>query len=457
MNDVSMSKRRYSGVLILLLVIFLLKLMLYALVTPPWQVPDEPTHFEYAYLLYLEGSPFTPVEPDPVLQDQILQSMEKYHYWKYLTWPEPETRAKTFHEDSFLKQAPSQIDRSPPLYYMVGSLWLRLFSPETLLAAFYLLRIYSVILTFFFVTVLALLVKWAFPDDRDLALLALCFVVFLPQLSAMGVGVNSDAAINLVYAATIAACIKLAVEKRFIWLLSVLALVAASILSKKTGLATVPLVLFALVCGLQVRRRIWVRTVLLLTTLGVTLSFSHALLTWYYPVEVRKVVHSAGIVWRRLFDSSEFGGEYGRVAFFWLHESFWARFGWQSLRLPDWLYASLWPLNAWIAAGAVSTISGRDLRGSPDDRTRLVRNVVSFSGVLILVAVALRNIGDFQPHGRYLFPALPAIALWFAAAASLVPRRYRDWISIGVVTWLCFFDLAVLLRFVVVAFYLEMV
>lgn len=439
----------------ILLGLFLFKLLLYATLVPPWQIPDEPTHFEYAYLLYLEKNPLATVEPDVELQEQILQSMERFRFRTYLPFMEPEITATSFREDSFLGLAPSQIHRSPPLYYMLGSLWLRLFSPATLLEALFLLRLFSIVLTVAFMMILCLLVRWAFPDHAGLQVGAIAFAVFLPQLSFIGVGVNSDNAVNLFYAATMATGVLAATTKRLIWITFLAISVAASVLSKKTGLAAIPLAAFSLLLGYGWNRRRFSQGLLLSAVVSATLLLTHIFITWYAVETSRMIVKNVHYVWRQLRETQSLGaGQPLAVTGSLLLESFWGRFGWLTVRLSNGFYWSTWVFNILIATGAATLLARKGVASS-DERSKVTRAMVTLAGLLILFAVFIRNLGDFQPQGRYLFPALPAFAIWFAAGISLMPRRSRPWIVAALMAWLSFFDLAAFLRYALPAFYTQ--
>ncbi len=267
------------------------------LVIPPWQIPDEATHFEYAYLLYLEKNPLVTVQSNPNLQEQILLSMRQFRFWTFLPFPEPAALAKTFRDDFFLRQAPSQIDRSPPLYYILGSLWLHLFSPKTLLEALFLLRLYSIVLTTLFVLILSQLVRWAFPDRIELQMGAMAFAVFIPQFSFIGAGVNTDNAIVLFYAATMAAGVMAATTKHRIWFALLIIAVIASVLSKKTGLAAIPLAAFSILLGYRWNRQRLSHGLLLIAFLPIALLLIHVFLTWYATETTHTIVMSAHYVW----------------------------------------------------------------------------------------------------------------------------------------------------------------
>ena len=55
---------------------------IYGAVTPPWQAPDEPLHFEYVRLLYQEGRLVGWADADPELEREIVASMDRHDFWR---------------------------------------------------------------------------------------------------------------------------------------------------------------------------------------------------------------------------------------------------------------------------------------------------------------------------------------------------------------------------------------
>ncbi|NIN68691.1 MAG: DUF2142 domain-containing protein [Anaerolineae bacterium] len=131
---------------------------------------------------------------------------------------------------------------------------------------------------------------------------------------------------------------------------------------------------------------------------------------------------------------------------------FWANFGWLTIPLdPEW-YAllALCSLAAAIGLGVLGTSVVRQWkRDRSAVRTRhnqsLFLLVVAFC--LILLQTFLPMIGrDWQPQGRYLFPAIiPIAALFSLGWSELVPRRSHNLLAIA---WtVAFFLLNVLCLF----------
>jgi hypothetical protein len=282
---------------------------------------------------------------------------------------------------------------------------------------------------------------------------AIAFAVFIPQLSFIGVGVNTDNAINLFYAATMASGVMAATTKHRMWFVLLVVAVVASVLSKKTGLAAIPLAAFSLLVGYKWNRQRLSRGLLLTAVLSLMLLLTHVLLSWYATETTRMIVRNVHYVWRQVSETQSLGaGQPLAVTGSWLLESFWGRFGWLTIRLSNVIYLSTWIFLVFIAAGAATLMVPKG-DTSLHERAKATRALVTFAGILILFAFFVRNMGEFQPQGRYLFPALPAFALWFAAGISLIPKRARSWLQVALIGWLCFFDLVAFLRYAVPAFY----
>ena len=335
------------------------KLLLYIFITPPWQVPDEPTHFEYAYLLFQEKNVLSSVRPDVALQGEILESMKDFRFWSYLHWERPDPLPASFAEDPLLRGAPSQISSSVPLYYVTGALWLRLFSPQTILESLYLLRLFSAVQITLFFLIAALLIKWAIPGRQDLQLGALALIVFLPQLSAMGAGVNSDNAIILTYALVTLICAWIVRAKQATWhLLLLVPAVAVCILSKRTGLAAIPLVAWTIMIRIRWHRRVFIRMACLAVLLILGLAVAQAAVTSSSPAIARKVFGNFAFIWTRLAQSHEFaGGAHLSTIVDVLWKSFWACFGWLTVAGPTWLYWLNLPFLIFAGAGALRTLN----------------------------------------------------------------------------------------------------
>ena len=135
--------------------------------------------------------------------------------------------------------------------------------------------------------------------------------------------------------------------------------------------------------------------------------------------------------------------------YFWIQfTTFWGRFGWTSIPLADIVYTALLIICAAALAGLVVTT----IRTRPRLRTA---NRTAAGWFIVLTAALLTYASVFSQaftfdlviaQGRYLFPALPALALLFVTGLlAWVPARSEArWTAIVVVArtgpglaWLC--------------------
>ncbi|MEA3459990.1 MAG: glycosyltransferase family 39 protein, partial [Chloroflexota bacterium] len=203
---------------------------LYAALTPPWQAPDEPAHYNYVKYL-AENRRF------PVLQ------MGDYPH-EYLE----EIKARRFPPDMSI--APIRYEfHQPPLYYILATPVYLLFGGELLP-----LRLLSVLLGSALLYVAYRLVRELFPNEEELALwnrystgLALgtaAFVAFVPMHVAMTAAVNNDALAELILASVLWMLVRY-VGKSEKQLIGLGVLMGLGLLTKTTAYIAIPLALLA--------------------------------------------------------------------------------------------------------------------------------------------------------------------------------------------------------------------
>lgn len=104
-----------------LLVVFLVGLFnasLFALVTPLWQAPDEPGHFEYACLLGQLRRPLSGDDRSLSLQQAIMASLDRNDFWPLVREPQPAALPASFTADPFLLRSARQVGDEPLVYYL---------------------------------------------------------------------------------------------------------------------------------------------------------------------------------------------------------------------------------------------------------------------------------------------------------------------------------------------------
>ena len=115
-------RQRNGRILCLLLLLVALRGLIYNLVVPLWQAPDEPGHFEYAALLARLGRPPARSDSDPALQQSIIASLDRTDFWRLTRQARPVPLPRSFVENPFLRRSGSQLGDEPPTYYFVPAL-----------------------------------------------------------------------------------------------------------------------------------------------------------------------------------------------------------------------------------------------------------------------------------------------------------------------------------------------
>jgi len=112
---------------------------LYLGIVPPWQHYDEPTHFEYAWLIANRGEVPGWGEHDPAMRREVAASMMEHGFFE-----EMDVRPNLLARDKAIGIGVSQAG-SQPLYYQVAALPLRLISHADVTFQLYVLRTLSLL------------------------------------------------------------------------------------------------------------------------------------------------------------------------------------------------------------------------------------------------------------------------------------------------------------------------
>lgn len=418
-----MHDRRITFILALILLAYLAAGASYALLTPAWQVPDEPAHFNYVRHLAEAGT-------FPVL------SMGDYPH-AYLE----EIKSRRFPPDMSIDPIRYE-SHQPPLYYLLAVPIYLLFSHAPLLTRLIALRLFSVLIGGALLLVAFRLVRENFPDRPALALGTTAFIAFLPMHVAMTAGVNNDALAEVVLALNLLLLLRYMRRREAgpvptsfrLWLGAALGL---ALLTKTTVYIVIPLALAAIgwaewraAPAAQRLRRILL-ALLPVFGLGVLMA-----LPWYLRnsltyggwdiLGLRR--HDAVVVgqprtseWLALFGVGGMLRQFVRTTF----QSFWGQFGWMGVLLDSRLYMALALLSGLVAAGDVRLVwrlARRELSLRAGEKRAVV--LLALSGVLTALGLLWYNLTFVQHQGRYLFPALIPIGLAFSAGLwELAGRR----------------------------------
>ena len=395
------SHQRFALVLCLL---FVALGSLYASQTPIFEAPDEGAHFLYIHNMLETGEL-------PVMGG----------------------RRETFESRAVQRH-------HPPLYYMLGALlvgWtdrsdvdsyfvdnpfgaigfvsdnnqnIYLHNPQpptgSTHVAVWLLRLYSLALATGTLWLVYRAGQMAFPG-RPVGLLAMALPLCLPGFVAGAASINNDNLVTFLFAAGVALTLDIwrrgAVRRRdLVWLSLIL---AASVISKQTGLGLPPLVYaglgWAALRGRLPWRDVW-------RVVGVTLLAMVLLAGWWYvrnwqlygdPLALDKTLS----IWGR---GSAVSRSLSAILFeakgVW--DSFWMTLGHFNIRGPEWLYGYAPVLVALGLLGLVPAWQRQRGRG----RDAMLLMLAVCAGLIVALAAATRQINVSQ--GRILYPMMIGLA-----------------------------------------------
>ena len=425
-----LSTRYPHLVLFLIIVIYLVIGTLYALLTPPWQIPDEPAHYNYVRFV-AENLRY------PVLQ------MGDYPH-EYLE----EIKAKRFPSEMSIDPIRYEFHQ-PPLYYSlaVPFYWLTQFWPpaQQVIA----LRFLSLLLGGGVVYLAYLIAREVFPTSEVLALGTAAFVAGVPMHLAMLAAVNNDGLAELILAGILWMLVryvkegekgKEGTEGKVPWrLVGLGVLVGLGMLTKTTTLISIPLVLVAVVLAIGHRPSAIGHRLSAIRYQLFAIFLPALLLTLPWFVRNASVYGGLDILGWTRHDAIVIGqprtadglAQYGAarlVKDFLLttFRSFWAQFGWMGVPVDERIFLLLALLCALVGLGfliyLVRVVRQRDTL-SAYQKTAL--GLLALSALLTLLSYLWYNCKFVQHQGRYLFPALVPLGLFFALGLREILSRER--------------------------------
>ena len=155
--------------LAVILIVYLTLGSLFAVLIPPWQVPDEPAHYNYVRQLAQTGA-YPIIAVGDYNQDLIGNQIA------------PPNAKPTFSLDAVQYE-----DHQPPLFYTLAAPVFLLFN-----GALIPLRLFSLFVGGFVVLFAYLALREIFPTHPQIAAFAAGFVALLPQHLHMMAGLNND-------------------------------------------------------------------------------------------------------------------------------------------------------------------------------------------------------------------------------------------------------------------------
>lgn len=177
----------------LILALGLLHGLLYIFLEPPWQHYDEPTHFEYAWLLANRSGLPKPGDYDQTMRRAVAISMIEHNFFRGLNFlPDLNTQ----NEPVWLGY--SQLD-DPPFYYLLASLPLRLLSSWDVTQQLYATRFVS--LALYMVSIIAAwgMMKELVSAGHPLRWMVPASLALLPGYTDLMTALNNDVGATMLF------------------------------------------------------------------------------------------------------------------------------------------------------------------------------------------------------------------------------------------------------------------
>jgi 4-amino-4-deoxy-L-arabinose transferase-like glycosyltransferase len=464
-----------------IVVLYLWLAALYAIRTPRWQAPDEPAHYNYVRFIVEQGAL-------PVLQTGDYNQA-------YLA----ELTSKKFPPELTIDAVRYEAWQ-PPLYYLLAAPIYKVSATASLDARLIALRLFTALWGVVLLALVYQIARTMFPSDALLPLFAVALVAFVPQHIAMTASVNNDILGEGVLAGIVLCLVKILNEghrgkqrsgalalaeisgnkeplgeirgNRLWWVVGLL--VGVGFVTKLTAYVSVGLVAFTLLLlwrnwrmttrNSQLATRNYQLPLLLALSLGALWwgrnAFTYGVFDW-----LGQGRHNAIVIGQPT--TLGLYGDYLTAAthlFPTLFRSFWGQFGWMATPMEPRTYNVLFVFTLFALGGLVlgkyQVASGKwQMANANYPTSNLQLQLLLVWLWLILALVLYYNLEFYQAQGRYLFPALGAIAIvmalglraWVKLAASLlarlkIPYALTEWVSLGVfvagfvaLDWMCLY------------------
>ena len=461
--------RRVPAVAWAVAAVAMLNATAWSLVTPPFQVPDEPSHVAYAQQIAEGGRPPVVRRGDEQLAPELTAAIERSRFGTFVVhtfaaavWSplEQERLDRALHagharhgNDTAGPTAPE-----PPLFYALEAIPYQLASGATLLDRVALMRLLSAAMAGATALFLLLFLRECLPGRPWAWTVGGLGAALNPLLGFVSGGVNADALLFAICAALFHA---LAVvfrrgltTRRAAWVGAVL---AAGIVGKINFYGLVPGALLAVVLaaratsgGMNARAArlvgialgIAVAPYLVMTALDV-LVWDRAFALARTPAEAPQDHGSIGgqlsYLWQlflpRLPGQSTAFPEYYPGYELWL-KGFVGKFGWVVITFAEWAYRLAAVLLTAVVVLAVRA-AARERAVLRRRRAELLGYGAMAGGLLLLIAlVALRGWApgiDGAIQGRYLLPLLPLLGGLLVLAARGAGERWGRAVGVTIV------------------------
>jgi len=436
----------------------------WALLLPPWQSPDENSHFGYAQTLAerfeLPGDEDRPIfsteqnlAQNRSNSDQTAAQPATKPEWSeqaYERWQQAERRlGRSARSDG---GGPNPAATNPPLYYLYGAPAYLAATGGDIFDRLYLMRLWSVVLLLVTTCAAWLVAGELFGRERPLQLVAAGVAGLQPMVAFLSSSVTPDALLFAIW--SLSFWLGVRIIKRGLRApdaVALLLVVGLGVVTKATSYALLPAALLVLAVGVARLGSARRRSAVAMASLAL-LAFVAPAGTWIATAAVldRPAVNEiatapgrssptltnfnvrelGSYMWQfylpRLPFQKRFEGMEELPAYnVWLKGG-WARFGWLEVKFPEAVYVVLAGLTLALLGGAAWALARA--------RRRIDWPLAAFFTITVLGLLAGLHWTEFRllvsgqgpfNQGRYLLPLISLMGVATAATVSLLPARRR--------------------------------
>lgn len=371
----------------------------YALGVPPWNAPDEPAHYNYARIVAT-----TRELPELKAGDWDAARLEALKSAKF---PPSESVDSIRYES-----------HQPPLYYLLSAPAYGAAAERPTEDRVEMMRLLSVALSGVTVILAFFTVRAIFPGDLMLPAGVASFMAFLPMRSAIMGSITNDALAEMVAVLLLLVVVRITrdgLDGKYSLLLGVV--LGVALLTKMTLYGLVGLGLLAAATAPWGRGENAPRIQRVLTVVVIALAvsgwwFGRNGMVYGWPDIFGMARHDQVVVGQPRLEALD-GGALSYLATT-LFKSFWGQFGWMGILMDERLYLALGIVSGMAALGF-----GLFLWRAAFTKRLLEpyqKRALLFMGLalgVVVAQVAFYNLTFIQAQGRYLYPALLPIALFF--------------------------------------------
>jgi len=428
--------------ILVLAALTLVRGVLYRLVTPPWQGPDEPGHFEYiGFIAELGYVPADAIEVVPAVTQRVTLSARE-HWYKVFQHGWPDLDFALTQNPSGLA-GPREAGYQLPLYYQLLVPLYQFTAEQPVLVQYYAFSFVSIGLALATVLLSVYAARLLFPDNQSLLIAVPTLVAFWPQQSFIGAVINNDNLATFIAAWTITGLLYLfRYGVRWPAFVLIVAACAVAPFVKRSAAFLIALSFIAVVMwalwrwgayrGWQVKHWHWVALGVLVP---VAVISAPAFVRWVAPMLLQTPMTVAQLIGGYLYALA-----YGPPLPAELLErlparllialgNIWSQFGWGRPLLAVWNYQLVGVLAGAAVAGLLRLAVCAWLGNRPMTTRQGLSLLVCVTGILmagtqsIVVALFLPN---FNPPGRYMMTVLiPMSMLLVVGWRALIPERWQ--------------------------------